>query len=1285
LNNKQTRDNLQKKQSVTDYEAISIHLASADEILSWSFGEVRKSETISYRNFKPEPDGLFCEKIFGPFKDYECRCGKYKGKRYEGVICDRCGVQVTRSTVRRERMGHISLAAPIIHIWYLKTVPFVSLLLNMTSKALQEVVYFVKYIVVDPGDTDFKKCQVIRDEEYHKAIDEGHKFKAGKGAESVKILLDEIDLESLKKELQNQMDTTSQQKKTKLVKRLNAVGAFLSTDRKPSDMIMSVVPIIPPDLRPLLQLDGGRFATSDLNTLYQRVINRNSRLSKLLDVSAPDIMIQNEKRMLQEAVDALMDNSKRSRPVLGTGNRPLRSLSDILKGKEGRFRQNLLGKRVDFSGRSVIVVNPELRLNECGLPKEMVLELFKPFVMERLTKKGLAQSLRSAKLKIEKFDPVVWGVLGEVIKGHPVLLNRAPTLHRLGVEGFRVTICEGKAIQIPPLVCPPFNADFDGDQMAVHVPLSIPAIVETETLMMSSRNLMSPASGLPNMAPIHDVVLGSYYLTLDLEDSRYKKHDKDYVFHSLEEVQIALDYKKVDIHDRVRVYVDGETLQTTVGRVVFNIHLRKLLLVLGHDPSELAFINEALTSKKLKMIITSFYHQFGEEVTVEFLEKIKQLGFIYSTITGITVGIDDMVESPNLQDRIHEAETKEIQLKKAYENGLISDQERHKKIIDNWNQCTSDIRNGAFKNFFRTNPIHMMASSGARGNPSQVSQMVGIRGLMQDPTGKTIEYPIKNNLRSGLTVIEYFISTHGARKGQADTALKTSDSGYLTRRLVDVAHSVIIRENDCEHTTKIAKVAAGKTIRNITPQIVGLYADQDIIKPKTEKVFLKKGEYIDFESAKEIEAMGIEEVKVLQKVEGVQVESIISDDNVIEPLRERIIGRYAAQDVKKGKQILVKRNELITEEIANQIDKAHILSVRLRSPLTCLAENGVCAKCYGLDLSTGHDVLAGEAVGVIAAQSIGEPGTQLTLRTFHQGGAAGDDITQGLPRVEEIFEARKPRGEAVITEESGTIRIKHEQKHLTISIENDSPNSPKTYDIRYESGILVKDGDKVEIGDQLTRGSLNPHILLKTRGRMPTEQYLIQEIQKVYKSQGVDINDKHVEIIVKQLMRRVIVKDPGESDFLPGDRVDRNQVEETNRWLKSQGKKEMTSELQLLRLTKAASISESFLSAASFQETPKILAEAAIREKRDYLDGMKEAVIVGHPIPAGTGLRYYRRKLAIHNEDLFVPRQSEINIAKETDKELKEINDSKRMDEAFDGLDDISEDMDLIVEPTDEE
>jgi DNA-directed RNA polymerase subunit beta' len=914
----------------------------------------------------------------------------------------------------------------------------------------------------------------------------------------------------------------------------------------------------------------------------------------------------------------------------------------------------------------------------------MVLELFKPFVMERLTKKGLAQSLRSAKLKIEKFDPIVWGVLGEVIKGHPVLLNRAPTLHRLGVEGFKVTICEGKAIQIPPLVCPPFNADFDGDQMAVHVPLSIPAIVETETLMMSSRNLMSPASGLPNMSPIHDVVLGSYYLTLDLEDSRYKKHDKDYVFHSLEEVQIALDYKKVEIHDRVRVYLDGEMIQTTVGRVIFNIHLRKLLIDLQHDPSELAFINEALTSKKLKKIITSFYQQFGEEVTVEFLEKIKQLGFTYSTIAGVTVGIDDMVESPNLQDRIHEAETKEIQLKQAFENGLISDSERHKKIIDNWNECTSDIRNGAFKNFYTTNPIHMMASSGARGNPSQVSQMVGIRGLMQDPTGKTIEYPIKNNLRSGLTVIEYFISTHGARKGQADTALKTSDSGYLTRRLVDVAHSVIIRENDCEHTTKIARTAAGKTISRISTQIVGLYADQDILKPKTDEVFLKKGSYIDYDSAIAIEEMGIVEVRVMQKVEGIQVESIISDDNIIEPLRERIIGRYAAEDVKKGKKIIVKRNDLITEEHAHQIDQLEITSVKLRSPLTCLSENGVCAKCYGLDLSTGRDVLAGEAVGVIAAQSIGEPGTQLTLRTFHQGGAAGDDITQGLPRVEEIFEARKPRGEAIIAEESGIIRIKHEQRHLTILIENDS-SSPKTYDIRYESGILVKDGDKVEIGDQLTRGSLNPHILLKTRGKMATEQYLIQEIQKVYKSQGVDINDKHVEVIVKQLIRRMIVKDPGGSDFLPGDRIDRNQVEETNRWLKSQNKKEVTSELQLLRLTKAASISESFLSAASFQETPKILAEAAIREKRDYLEGMKEAVIVGHPIPAGTGLRYYRRKLGIHNEDLYVPRDSGMMKDQDTDHELKRINASKGMDEGFDGLVELPEDMNLIVEPTDEE
>jgi DNA-directed RNA polymerase subunit beta' len=1233
-----------------DYEAISIHLASAEEIVSWSKGEVKKAETISYRNYKPEPDGLFCEKIFGPFKDFECRCGKYKGKRYEGVICDRCNVEVTSSKVRRQRMGHIDLAAPVVHIWFLKTVPYISLLLDITSKTLQEIVYFVKYVVIDPGDTDLNKGNTLRDDEYREYLDKGAKFTAKKGAEAIQEMLKQLNIQELFHELKSSMVNSSFQKKNKLVKRLGAVQAFISTDRNPCDMIMGIIPVIPPDLRPLLQLEGGRFATSDLNTLYQRVINRNNRLRKLIEVNAPDIMVQNEKRMLQEAVDALFDNSKRTRPVLGTANRPLRSLSDILKGKEGRFRQNLLGKRVDYSGRSVIVVNPELAIDQCGLPKEMVLELFKPFVMERLVSKGIAQSLRSAKLKIEKYDPVVWSVLDEIIQHHPVLLNRAPTLHRLGVEGFHVTLCEGKAIQIPPLVCPPFNADFDGDQMAVHVPLSVPAIAETETLMISSRNLMSPANGFPIMSPIQDIILGIYYLTLDHDDNNKTDETIKAIpfFHSLLEVMAAFNHKRISVHDKIKVWHEGKQFDTTVGRAILNQRIQRMLQTKSKVGNELGYINHPLNSKEVKSLVKDCFVKLGDAITADLLEEIKKLGFEYATKPGITIGIDDMVTPPNLQTIIKSAEDKVLLLNKSFEAGKLSENERHQKVVETWNKTTNEIRKEAFRNFKKINPVHMMATSGARGNPAQVSQMVGIRGLMQDPTGKTIEFPIKNNLRSGLNVLEYFISTHGARKGQADTALKTSDSGYLTRRLVDVAHSIVIRENDCKHSIKHREVIAGKVIKPLSKQIVGLVADEKIVHPETKAVIVDKGNVITYEDALLVDEAQIQEVKIQRNLEGIEVEEITADDAVIEALEERIVGRYAAKNIvdSKGK-VIVKEDHLITEKAVNTILKAGIKKVWLRSPLTCLSDSSVCAKCYGKDLSTGKEVLVGEAVGVIAAQSIGEPGTQLTLRTFHTGGVTGADITGGLPRVEELFEARRPKGEAYITEIGGKISIKQEADIilLTITSENEEVEEHR---ISYQYSILPKDGDIVETGTQLTQGSLNPHILLKTRGRKAAENYLIEEVQKVYKSQGVDINDKHIEVIVRQLMKRVRIKDSGDSDFLPGDIVDKSSVDEVNRMLMSRNETPCSYEALLLRLTKAASISESFLSAASFQETPKILADAAIKGKIDNLEGLKEAVIVGHPIPAGSGVRAYRRKLGIKSVNLFNSPKQE----KEKEKEL---------------------------------
>ncbi|MFV9568517.1 DNA-directed RNA polymerase subunit beta' [Thermoanaerobacter mathranii] len=1151
-----------------NFEAIKIGLASPEKIREWSRGEVKKPETINYRTLKPERDGLFCERIFGPTKDWECHCGKYKRVRYKGVVCDRCGVEVTRSKVRRERMGHIELAAPVAHIWYVKGIPSrMGLLLDMSPRALEKVLYFVSYVVIDPGDTPLTKKQLLSEKEYREYLDKyGHRFRAGMGAEAVKELLQEIDLEKLSKELKAEIRESTGQKRVRAIRRLEVVQAFIDSGNRPEWMILDVIPVIPPDLRPMVQLDGGRFATSDLNDLYRRVINRNNRLKKLLDLGAPDIIVRNEKRMLQEAVDALIDNGRRGRPVTGPGNRPLKSLSDMLKGKQGRFRQNLLGKRVDYSGRSVIVVGPELKVYQCGLPKEMALELFKPFVMKKLVDEGLAQHIKSAKRMVEKVKPEVWDVLEEVIKEHPVLLNRAPTLHRLGIQAFEPVLVEGRAIKLHPLVCTAYNADFDGDQMAVHVPLSMEAQAEARFLMLAANNILKPQDGKPVMTPTQDMVLGCYYLTADEDgvpgEGKY--------FSSPEEAIMAYQLGYIHIHAKIKVKmtkeIDGvkksKIIETTVGKILFNEAIPQDLGYVDRSNPETAFdleINDLVDKSKLGKILDRVYRLHGPTKTAETLDKIKELGFRYSTKAAITVSVSDMVIPKEKEKLLKEADEMVSKIEGQFRRGLISEEERYESIIKTWNMTTEKVTEALMASLDKFNPIFMMAHSGARGSKNQIRQLAGMRGLMADPSGRIIELPIRSNFREGLNVLEFFISTHGARKGLADTALRTADSGYLTRRLVDVSQDVIVREEDC----------------------------------------------------------GTDE--------GIYVEEIREGNEIIERLTDRIIGRIAAEDVVDNEgNIIVRRNELINEVEAEKIEKAGITKVKIRSLLTCRSRHGVCRMCYGRDLATGELVNIGEAVGIIAAQAIGEPGTQLTMRTFHTGGVAGFDITQGLPRVEELFEARKPKGLAVISEISGVVRINESKKRREVIVTDEENNISKTYLIPYGSRLKVHDGQVIQAGDELTEGSVNPHDLLKIKGIFAVQTYLLQEVQKVYRLQGVEINDKHIEVIIRQMMRKVKVEDPGDTSMLPGELIDMFKFEEENKKAVEKGLRPATGRRALLGITKAALATDSFLSAASFQETTRVLTDAAIKGKVDPLLGLKENVIIGKLIPAGTGLSRYR-------------------------------------------------------------
>ncbi|ENK0840458.1 DNA-directed RNA polymerase subunit beta' [Clostridium sporogenes] len=1162
---------------LNNFDALQIGLASPEKIREWSRGEVKKPETINYRTLKPERDGLFCERIFGPMKDWECHCGKYKRIRYKGIVCDRCGVEVTKAKVRRERMGHIELAAPVSHIWYFKGIPSrMGLILDMSPRALEKVLYFASYVVLDPKETPLLKKQLLNEKEYRESIDKygDDSFVAAMGAEAVKTLLDEIDLEQSSIELKEELKTSTGQKKIRIIRRLEVVESFRKSGNRPDWMVIDVIPVIPPDLRPMVQLDGGRFATSDLNDLYRRVINRNNRLKKLLDLGAPDIIVRNEKRMLQEAVDALIDNGRRGRPVTGPGNRPLKSLSDMLKGKQGRFRQNLLGKRVDYSGRSVIVVGPELKMYQCGLPKEMALELFKPFVMKKLVQNGLAHNIKSAKRMVERVQPQVWDVLEEVISDHPVLLNRAPTLHRLGIQAFQPVLVEGRAIKLHPLVCTAYNADFDGDQMAVHVPLSVEAQAEARFLMLAAHNILKPSDGKPVSVPTQDMVLGSYYLTMDKDGVK----GEGKVFSCPEEVLMAYQCKAVDIHAKIKVrlkkVIDGETIEgiieTTPGKIIFNESI----------PQDLGYIDRAIPENKLKLevdflvskktlggIITKCYMKHGATKTSIMLDKIKAKGYHYSTIGAITISTSDMVVPEAKRELLQNTEKQVEKIQKMYRRGFISEEERYEKVIDLWTKTTEDVANALMASLDSFNPIYMMADSGARGSKSQIKQLAGMRGLMANPSGKIIELPIKASFREGLDVLEYFISTHGARKGNADTALKTADSGYLTRRLVDVSQDVIVRQEDC----------------------------------------------------------GTEE--------GYEVSEIKEGNEVIEPLVERLSGRYPSEDIihPTTGEVIVKRNTYMNEDIAKKVSDAGIKKVKIRSVFTCKSKHGVCARCYGMNMATSQKIHIGEAVGIVAAQSIGEPGTQLTMRTFHTGGVAGADITQGLPRVEELFEARKPKGLAIVSEVSGTVKMEETKKKRTIIVVTDD-GEEVSYDIPFGSRIKVKNGDIISAGDEITEGSINPHDILRIKGVDGVKNYLLSEVQKVYRLQGVDINDKHLEVVIRQMTRKIKIEDSGDTELLPGTMIDVFDFEEANREILEKGGEPAVGRIALLGITKAALATDSFLSAASFQETTRVLTDAAIKGKIDPLLGLKENVIIGKLIPAGTGMTRYR-SIQINTDD----------------------------------------------------
>ncbi|WP_214483861.1 DNA-directed RNA polymerase subunit beta' [Bacillus sp. SM2101] len=1179
---------------VNNFEYMKIGLASPDKIRSWSFGEVKKPETINYRTLKPEKDGLFCERIFGPTKDWECHCGKYKRVRYKGVVCDRCGVEVTRAKVRRERMGHIELAAPVTHIWYFKGIPSrMGLVLDMSPRALEEVIYFASYVVTESGNTPLDKKQLLSEKEFRVYREKyGQTFQASMGAEAIKKLLQDINLEKEVESLKEELKTAQGQRRTRAIKRLEVLEAFRNSGNHPSWMILDVLPVIPPELRPMVQLDGGRFATSDLNDLYRRVINRNNRLKRLLDLGAPSIIVQNEKRMLQEAVDALIDNGRRGRPVTGPGNRPLKSLSHMLKGKQGRFRQNLLGKRVDYSGRSVIVVGPNLKMYQCGLPKEMAIELFKPFVMKELVEKGLAHNIKSAKRKIERLQPEIWDVLESVIKEHPVLLNRAPTLHRLGIQAFEPTLVEGRAIRLHPLVCTAYNADFDGDQMAVHVPLSSEAQAEARLLMLAAQNILNPKDGKPVVTPSQDMVLGNYYLTMEREGAV----GEGMIFNDTDEALLAYQNGFVHLHTRVAVNAgtlnnpnftdeqNNQLLITTVGKLVFNEILPKSFPYINEPTKsnleektpEKYFIEKTVDVKEeikkrptidpfkkkiLGNVIAEVFKRFKITETSKMLDRMKDLGFKYSTKAGITVGVSDIVVLPEKQEILNQAQNKVDTVIKQFRRGLITDDERFDRVISIWSSAKDVIQGKLMASLNKRNPIFMMSDSGARGNASNFTQLAGMRGLMANPAGRIIELPIKSSFREGLNVQEYFISTHGARKGLADTALKTADSGYLTRRLVDVAQDVIVREDDCG----------------------------------TDR--------------------------------GLFIRSLMEGTEVIEKLEERLIGRYARKAIKHPQtgEVFVAENEQIDEDLAPVIVEAGVEEVWIRSAFTCNTRHGVCKKCYGRNLATGSEVEVGEAVGIIAAQSIGEPGTQLTMRTFHTGGVAGDDITQGLPRVQELFEARNPKGQAIISEIDGTvIEIKEARdRQYEIVIRNDVET--RNYLAPYNARLKVADGSVIERGQELTEGSIDPKELLKVKDMTAVQEYLLKEVQRVYRMQGVEIGDKHIEVMVRQMLRKVRVHNAGDTNVLPGSLLDIHQFTDANEKVLLEGKTPATGRPVLLGITKASLETDSFLSAASFQETTRVLTDAAIKGKRDDLLGLKENVIIGKLVPAGTGMTQYRK------------------------------------------------------------
>ena len=1386
---------------VNEFDSMRIGLASPQQILEWSHGEVKKPETINYRTLKPERDGLFCERIFGPTKDWECHCGKYKRIRYKGVVCDKCGVEVTRAKVRRERMGHIELATPVSHIWYFKGIPSrMGLILDISPRSLERVLYFAAYIVVDPGQSPLSKQQLLFETEFreyeamfndadykiagksviietiaqrrerlqlinsakHKeavnaelaanteipeeekeyevltreeklelgALEENTFVCIDMGAEAIKELLCELDLEALNDELRAELETATGQRKVRAVRRLEVVEAFRQSGNRPEWMIMDVVPVIPPELRPMVQLDGGRFATSDLNDLYRRVINRNNRLKRLLDLGAPDIIVRNEKRMLQEAVDALIDNGRRGRPVTGPGNRPLKSLSDMLKGKQGRFRQNLLGKRVDYSGRSVIVVGPELKMHQCGLPKEMALELFKPFVMKRLVERGQASNIKAAKRQVERIGPGVWESLEEVIKEHPVLLNRAPTLHRLGIQAFEPILWEGRAIKLHPLVCTAFNADFDGDQMACHLPLSVEAQAEARTLMLSSHNILSTKDGKPVAVPSQDMILGTYYLTVVRQDTK----DKAKTFATYDEVMLAYEAGIIGLQDVLYIRLpDHGRVETTAGRLIFNNALFPELWQYEKREDGTYSLGKVMDKKTVGKLVDQCFQLFGNEKTAELLDRIKSLGYSFARRAGMTVAIAD-IKVPEVKTGLLDTAEQEVEkVSRLYRRGLITEEERYRKTIQLWTQATEDVTDAMMDNMARDkdgfNPVYMMAISGARGNKQQIRQLAGMRGLMADPSGRIIDLPIKANFKEGLTVLDYFTSSHGARKGLADTALRTADSGYLTRRLVDVSQDVIVREEDCDVVGIDLARERARLARNtkdaltyLKDDLIGRVLDRDVVDPMTGEVIadaesivteatiealaesqvksialrgaqlgsdsdinhtnivqtIALGEVddtirttlrntmienmlgkdtvypvIDSEGVEifpahtalteeGIEAILNSDVKEVQvrnnEIHGIEVEAIVEGTGVIEPLKDRIVGRTAAEELinKETGEVIVPLNGEITDELADEVVK-HYDTVKIRSVLTCRSPYGVCMKCYGRDLGTGGQVQVGEAVGIIAAQSIGEPGTQLTMRTFHTGGVAGDDITQGLPRVEELFEARRPKRNAIIAEVEGTVRVvPNDNKKGTNTIFITTAEGEEfDYLIPYGSRIIVKDGDVVSLGARLTEGSINPHDIMRVMGTEATQRYLVYEVQKVYKSQGVEINDKHIEVIVRQMLHKVKIEDAGDADVLPGDSIDVNTFEDENRRLRLNGKKEATGVRTLLGITKAALATDSFLSAASFQETTRVLTEAAIKGKIDPLLGLKENVIIGKLIPAGTGMSRYRKiKVVKHTPEL---------------------------------------------------